>query len=816
MKDNKNLTTSSPDQDDSARSTDDDFVLRQIIASRSQQDEADKKGDAKLSREAMAKLTSTKTNDGKISGENDQTDRSEDDVFLLKIVAARSQRTPDTIQPSATAKIESAGSETKPTASMPAGPEFRDTAKGDSRLPQKQQPDDAPPAVLAGSEEISAAPGAYREGNGPRELVEPVARHSSRSNLPMTAASNSDEMTMDTVTAGLVVANAVPDGEDLENAQPIDPEQAQQKRNGRTLEKKPFFCAMGWFAIAMAIVVGLVFAFKSDVDDDTSSVPRTPTFPPSTSPTSTPSSAPTGPLDTLFSILPSHSQENIEVFGTPQQKAWDWLMHHPNATILPVWRQQQLFSLVTFYHAFEGPNWPKLIRDKWLDYEKEECQWFSSGFGYFDYFDGSYVEETGEDRVESCNKNSEFESLHLENLQLGGLFPAIPPEVFLLTSLSRIDLNLNRINVSFASMWPSEPITAPNVTFLSAFANDLSGTLPGFVALQLVNLQEIRMWDNKLTGSIPSELMLLTSMTSLKIEGSSLTGTVPSELGLMTDMSKLSLFGNLFSGTIPTEFGLMTSVVEIDFNGNQLVGTIPSELGLTSLSFLGLANNRLSGAIPRPLAALRSLAQLQLQNNLLSGTLPLQLNASMPGLNLGGNQFTGGVPQHLCGALACECYEDVILPSQCLYLQKEPEWPGRLPIPISTEGDDGVPIMINLKTDLWPEETEWFWEEEGSNGTDVVWKIVEDSGGYLKSSQFLHSYPVVVAPNSAYRLIVSDIYKDGLYDPGFITLTAANGTAIYSLIGRVSFDVGDPNSNFATLSVLVSMNDNGSIQAVQI
>ena len=42
--------------------------------------------------------------------------------------------------------------------------------------------------------------------------------------------------------------------------------------------------------------------------------------------------------------------------------------------------------------------------------------------------------------------------------------------------------------------------------------------------------------------------------------GSSLTGTLPSELGLLTALVELILDGNSLTGSLPTELGLLTSL----------------------------------------------------------------------------------------------------------------------------------------------------------------------------------------------------------------------------------------------------------------
>jgi hypothetical protein len=119
--------------------------------------------------------------------------------------------------------------------------------------------------------------------------------------------------------------------------------------------------------------------------------------------------------------------------------AWEWLAKHQNITNLPDWRKEQLFALATFYFAFDGEHWNRLIQERWMDDTKEECLWFSSGFGYFDE-DGVFhewsLEADGYPQTDSCNSQGEFVWLDLAGLQLSGFAPSVRQEIDLLTSLS--------------------------------------------------------------------------------------------------------------------------------------------------------------------------------------------------------------------------------------------------------------------------------------------------------------------------------------------------------------------------------------------
>ena len=175
----------------------------------------------------------------------------------------------------------------------------------------------------------------------------------------------------------------------------------------------------------------------------------------------------------------------------------------------------------------------------------------------------------------------------------------------------------------------------------------MSGTIPPELG-GLLNLVELRLNGNQLSGCIPSGLRdvpqndysdlglpfcSLRTDAILAAEREALVALYDATNGadwrennnwlsdaplgewhgVTTDDSgrvvELNLLDNQLSGEIPPELGNLANLVELYLSGNQLSGEIPPELGgLSNLAWLHLGENQLSGEIPPGLGGLSKLA----------------------------------------------------------------------------------------------------------------------------------------------------------------------------------------------------------------
>lgn len=164
--------------------------------------------------------------------------------------------------------------------------------------------------------------------------------------------------------------------------------------------------------------------------------------------------------------------------------------------------------------------------------------------------------------------------------------------------------------------------------------------------------QNLWLDQNRLQGTLPLELYLLTNLKTLSMGlNNDLRGTVSSLIGQLTDLEFIAMYRLETPGTIPTQIGLLTNLRGLGLNDNKLYGSIPTELHLlTDLQTLILSRNRdLVGTIPSNIHKFSKLRWLSIDECNLRGTIPTQMGRlkHMEWMVFGGNHFTGHMPSEI-------------------------------------------------------------------------------------------------------------------------------------------------------------------------
>ncbi|KAK9116821.1 hypothetical protein Sjap_015768 [Stephania japonica] len=212
--------------------------------------------------------------------------------------------------------------------------------------------------------------------------------------------------------------------------------------------------------------------------------------------------------------------------------------------------------------------------------------------------------------------------------------------------LLSLNLGDNRLNGSI----PSQIGNLTKLTMLNLSYNDLIGSLSQSIG-QLRSLLVLDLSNNLLTGPIPTTIGTMLNLYQLHLQNNEINGSLPEELGQMIQLQDLDLSHNKLIGPIPATIGNMTKLEYLELPSNQLVGSLPQSIRqLKSLVFLHLSTNKLTGPIPTTIGDMSSLSSLSLRENQINGSIPEELwkLTQLHELDLSSNHLSGDLPNSYC------------------------------------------------------------------------------------------------------------------------------------------------------------------------
>nr|XP_023889501.1 putative receptor-like protein kinase At3g47110 [Quercus suber] len=269
--------------------------------------------------------------------------------------------------------------------------------------------------------------------------------------------------------------------------------------------------------------------------------------------------------------------------------------------------------------------------------------------------------------------------LKLLQLSTNNLVGGIPPSLGNLSSLTKFGVGDNNLvgNIPDA-IGQLNGLVFFTIRLINC--NQLNGTLPANIGLNLPNLQKFYVGGNEFSGSIPTSLCNATQLQRIDLVKNNLglnenhfTGIIPTAFGKFEKMQALGLYGNRLSGEIPTSIGNLTQLFRIDLQDNIFEGTIsPSLLNWQNLQHLDLSQNNLNGFIPLQLIGTSSLplVNINLSHNSFMGKLPFEAGnlKNINEMDISNNNLSVEIPTSVGNCLILEY----------LYLQGNSFW-GAIP-----------------------------------------------------------------------------------------------------------------------------------------
>ncbi|CAN7006004.1 unnamed protein product [Brassica rapa subsp. trilocularis] len=247
---------------------------------------------------------------------------------------------------------------------------------------------------------------------------------------------------------------------------------------------------------------------------------------------------------------------------------------------------------------------------------------------------------------------SNISTLQAMGIELNSLTGSIPPSFSKLRYLRQLYLSGNSLG-SFSAGDLEFLVALTNCTQLQIIYvgfNRLGGDLPASIANLSMNLNQLDIESNFISGSIPHDIGNLIGLQAFWLSENLLKGPIPASFGKLAGLVQLSVYSNQMSGEIPDSLGNITRLELLSLSNNSFEGVIPPSLGKCSyLLDLDIENNKLNSIIPHEIMQISTLGSLSMSNNSLTGSLPEDVGRleNLFGLSVAHNKLSGKLPETL-------------------------------------------------------------------------------------------------------------------------------------------------------------------------
>lgn len=100
----------------------------------------------------------------------------------------------------------------------------------------------------------------------------------------------------------------------------------------------------------------------------------------------------------------------------------------------------------------------------------------------------------------------------------------------------------------------------------------------------LTHLEDLGISNNRLVGSLPSNLGQFTKLRSMRLHRNSISGTLPASVANFTLLEELHVSQNLLVGYFPSDLHRLTELQVFKLNNNSVSGNIVPLSGSTSVT----------------------------------------------------------------------------------------------------------------------------------------------------------------------------------------------------------------------------------------
>jgi hypothetical protein len=276
-----------------------------------------------------------------------------------------------------------------------------------------------------------------------------------------------------------------------------------------------------------------------------SQIPVAPTPAPVVAPTPVPVATPTSaPLDPLLAELRSFiapTDEDLLKFSTPttpQAQALAWLKADPiNLTAGRSTRTAlERYVLAVLYFSTSGPNWQLLSDIPYLS-GTSVCTWNNG--------------------LDLAGSDGEF-----------GVYCVTGDQ----TSVDRLIMTISNLSGPF----PWELVLLTNLVAVDLDGNFVSGTIPSRIT-ELSKLELFWAYDNFFSGTLPATFS--PEMYTIDLGYNLLIGSIPATFGAnMLNLEQLFIYGNELTGTVPSSLGQIPVLADFIFSENSLTGSVDTFL----------------------------------------------------------------------------------------------------------------------------------------------------------------------------------------------------------------------------------------------